>query len=436
MPDPNNKNRASARSLIQHARPVRVSAAALRFTHTFGLGGMSLVLFLLLLGTGLLMIFVYEPSPEGAYNSILFMQDETLFGRLIRGAHHWSANLLIAVAALHMLRVFLTGAFHGRRRSNWLIGLGMLFLILVSGFTGYLLPWDQISYWAITICTEMLAYLPFVGPTLQRLVIGGTEIGAATILNFYALHTVVAPLGLILLMTWHFWRVRLAGGVVVPSDAEKSAALGVNYVPFRPDLIEREKAVTLILIACVIVIAILFGAPLDQPANPGLSPNPVKAPWYFAGLQELLLHFHPLFAVFVIPLAATLALVGVSYLRLDENLPGNWFLTPKGRRMAAVAAVTAVLAMTALVLLDEFVIGPGGWLPGFAPVIGDGLVPSTVLMVGVIAFYMSLKRYFAASVNEMVQALFVLFVVSFAVLSVVGVWFRGAGMALMWPWQI
>ena len=429
MPEQNNNNRASARSLIQHARPVRVSAAALRFTHTFGLGGMSLVLFLLLLGTGLLMIFVYEPSPEGAYKSILFMQDETLFGRLIRGAHHWSANLLIAVAALHMLRVFLTGAFHGRRRSNWLIGLGMLFLILVSGFTGYLLPWDQISYWAVTICTEMLGYVPVAGPTLQRLVIGGTEIGAATILNFYALHTVVAPLGLILLMTWHFWRVRLTGGVVVPSG-------GGHYLPYRPDLVEREKAVALILIACVIVITILFGAPLDQPANPGLSPNPVKAPWYFAGLQELLLHFHPLFAVFVIPLAATLALVGVSYLRLDENLPGNWFLTLKGRRMATVAAVTAVLATTVLVLLDEFVVGPGGWLPGFAPVIGDGLLPSTVLVVGVIAFYMSLTKYFAASLNENVQALFVLFAVSFAVLTVIGVWFRGAGMALMWPWQI
>ena len=113
MPDNNDNNRASARSLLQPARPVRVPAAALRFTHTFGRGGMALGLFLILLGTGLLMIFVYEPTPEGAYKSILFMQDETLFGRLIRGAHHWGANLLIAVAVLHLFRVFLTGAFQG-----------------------------------------------------------------------------------------------------------------------------------------------------------------------------------------------------------------------------------------------------------------------------------------------------------------------------------
>lgn len=436
MPDDNNKNRASARSLIQHARPVRVSSAALRFTHTFGLGGMSLVLFLILLSTGLLMIFVYEPTPEDAYKSILFMQDETLFGRLIRGAHHWGANLLIAVAALHLFRVFLTGAYHGPRRSNWLIGLGMLVLILVSGFTGYLLPWDQVSYWAITVCTEMLGYVPVVGQALQRLVIGGTDIGAATILNFYALHTVVVPLFLIVLMTWHFWRVRLAGGVVVPKDSNDAVRLGRNYVPYRPDLVEREKALALVLIAFVIVIAIFFGAPLSEPANPGLSPNPVKAPWYFVGLQELLLHVHPLFAVLVIPGTLTLALIGVAYLRLDDSLTGTWFLSAKGRRMSALAAVTAVVFATAWVLVDEFIVGPGGWLPGSAPMISDGLLPFAVLTTGVIAFYMILKRYFVASVNETVQAMFVLFAVSFAVFTVAGIWFRGAGMALMWPWQI
>jgi quinol-cytochrome oxidoreductase complex cytochrome b subunit len=435
MPDNNNNNRASARSLVQHARPVRVPEAALRFTHTFGLGGMALVLFLVLLGTGLLMIFVYEPTPEGAYKSILYMQDETLFGRLIRGAHHWGANLLIAVAALHLFRVFLTGAFQGVRRSTWLIGLGMMVLILVSGFTGYLLPWDQVSYWAITVCTEMLAYVPVVGQALQRLVVGGTEVGAATILNFYALHTVVVPLVLIVLMTWHFWRVRLAGGVIVPSDPENGVARD-GYVPYRPNLIEREKAVALIVVAFIVVIAIVFGAPLDLPANPGTSPNPVKAPWYFVGLQELLLHVHPLFAVLVIPSTLILALIGVAYLPYNGSSTGRWFLSAKGRRMSAVAAATAVVFTTAWILVDEWVVDPGGWLPGSAPVVSDGLLPFAALLSGVITFYMSLKKYFSATVSETVQAIFVLFAVSFTVLPVTGVWFRGAGMALMWPWQI
>jgi quinol-cytochrome oxidoreductase complex cytochrome b subunit len=178
---------------------------------------MSLVLFLMLISTGLLMIFVYEPSPERAYESILYMQQEILFGRLIRSVHYWSANLLIAVAALHMLRVFL-------------IGLSLLVLILLFGFTGYLLPWDQISYWAITICTEMLGYMPGIGQTLQRVMIGGAEIGFATVINFYALHTIVVPLLLVGLMTWHFWRVRLAGGVVVPRDPEDDPNVATDYV--------------------------------------------------------------------------------------------------------------------------------------------------------------------------------------------------------------
>ena len=423
-------------SLILHVRPAHVAVKTLRYTHTFGLGGMSLVLFMMLISTGLLMIFVYEPSPERAYESILYMQQEILFGRLIRSVHYWSANLLIAVAALHMLRVFLTGAFHAPRQSNWIIGLSLLVLILLSGFTGYLLPWDQLSYWAITICTEMLGYMPGIGQTLQRVILGGAEVGSATVINFYALHTIVVPLLLVGLMTWHFWRVRLAGGVVVPRDPENDPNVATDYVPFVPNLLLREIAVGLMLIAFVLLVAILFEAPLGEPANPGVSPNPAKAPWYFLGLQELLLHFHPVFAVFVIPLVVAVAMVGVAYLRYDSDLSGNWFLTPKGRRMAIVAAGVALLLTPLWILMDEFVVGPGGWLPGAAPIISNGLLPSGALAAGAVAFYMLLKKHFSASKNEAVQTLFVLFVVGFAVLTVTGVWFRGAGMALVWPWQM
>jgi len=426
----------ASNSLILHMRPVRVAASALRYTHTFGLGGISLVLFLMLVSTGVLMIFVYEPSPERAYQSIVFMQQEILFGRLIRGMHYWSANLLIAAAMLHLLRVFLTGAFHGPRQSNWIIGLCLLFLILLSGFTGYLLPWDQLSYWAITICTEMLGYMPGIGQAMQRVILGGTEIGSATLINFHALHTIVVPLLLAILMTWHFWRVRLAGGVVIPRGPGDEPRAGMDYVPFAPNLLQREIAVTLILVAFVVVIAIVFGAPLGELANPGVSPNPAKAPWYFLGFQELLQHFHPVFAVFIIPLTVAVAVFRVAYLRYDADLSGNWFLSPKGRRMAAVAAAVALLLMPLWILVNEFVVGPDGWLPGAGPIISNGLLPFSVLAAGVVAFYMLLRKYFSASKNEVVQAMFVLFAVGFAVLTVTGVWFRGAGMALVWPWQM
>jgi quinol-cytochrome oxidoreductase complex cytochrome b subunit len=419
----NNYEQSIRGSLILHLRPVVVPARAIRFTHTFGLGGMSLVLVLLLMFTGVLMMFTYEPAAERAWQSVVSFQQDYLFGSLIRGIHHWSANLLMVVALLHLLRVFLTGAFHGRRRSNWLIGLGILFFILLSGFTGYLLPWDQTAYWAVTICTEMLGQVPGIGTALQRAVIGGGEIGSATIINFYALHVAVTPLALLFLMSWHFWRIRMAGGVVLPSVAIDNPRVAFRTVPLMPDLLLREVAVALMLIAVVIVAAVFFAAPLGDAANPGVSPNPAKAPWYFLGFQELLIHFDAIFAVLVIPLLVATALILVPFLPYDADLSGDWFLTPKGRRMALVAAVTALVSVPLWVLFDA------------SAVSSNGLIPFLILLAALTGFYLLIRKYFAATRNEAVQSLFVLLFVSFTLLTVTGVFFRGAGMALMWPWQ-
>jgi len=409
-----------AHTMILHLRPIRVPARTIRYTHTFGLGGMSLVLVLLLMATGVLMMFVYEPSPERAHASILSMQDEVLFGRLVRGVHYWSANLLIVVTLLHLLRVFLTGAFHGARQFNWIIGLGLLLCVLAAAFTGYLLPWDQTSYWAITICTEMVAYAPFVGDALQRLMRGGAEIGAATMISFYAVHTTVVPASLIVLMAWHFWRVRKAGGVVLPRDPQGDTARvalpqdsqgdagGValpqdsqgdvgsrpERVLFLPNLLLRETVVALALVAVVLQLAIFFGAPLGAAANPGMSPNPAKAPWYFLGFQELLLHFHPLFSVFVIPLLAAAALAYVAYARYDADLQGDWFLSDKGKRMAWIAVATALVLTPLWAVLDDRGYAFRGLLPGLPPAVGDGLLPFSALLGGVVAFYVLIKRRF------------------------------------------
>jgi quinol-cytochrome oxidoreductase complex cytochrome b subunit len=422
-------------SLILHARPVSVPAASIRFTHTFGLGGISLVLVGLLFFSGLLMMFAYEPSPQRAYLSIVAMQDEILFGRLVRGMHYWAANLLVAVVALHMLRVFLTGGFHGARRVNWLVGLGLLLLVLGSAFTGYLLPWDQISYWAVTICAAMLGHVPLIGPGLQRLLLGGAEIGPATMINFYAVHITLVPALLAGLMIWHFWHVRRAGGVVTPAVNPGKSQHG-DMVAFNPHLLQREATIAAVVVALVLVLAIFAGAPLGEPANPGLSPNPAKAPWYFLGFQELLLHFHALFAVFVIPLLLLFLLVLVAFPEYPEQHPGGWFLSARGRRMAILAAAGGILFMPAFVLVDEFLVGPGGWLPVSSPVIGNGLVPFSVMVSFTWGFSHLLKRLFVASREEAVQTLFVFLVMGFLLLTVIGIWFRGPGMALVWPWQM
>jgi quinol-cytochrome oxidoreductase complex cytochrome b subunit len=421
-------------NFVLHFRPVRVPAKTLSYTHTFGLGGMSLVLVLLLILTGVLLMFGYEPSPEGAYASVLGLERDVLFGRLVRSVHHWSANFLIAVVVLHLLRTYLTGAYHPPRQFNWVLGLGLLLCVLASNFTGYLLPWDQLSYWAVTISTGMIGYVPLAGEWLQRVVRGGPEISRATLITFYTLHTTIVPVTIVMLMGFHFWRVRKAKGVVVPRAPGEPIEETPDKVLGLPYLLLREFVVALILVAFVMVFAALVAAPLGEAANPGMSPNPAKSPWYFLGIQELLLHFHPVFAVVLLPLCALLALLMIPYLRYDKDTSGVWFASLEGRRLALWAALLAAVLTPLWIVLDEFVIDFGGWLSGVPAALSEGVLPVVVLGGVLAGLYLLARRRIGATRNEAIQAVFVFFFVAFAALTVTGVWFRGPGMALVWPW--
>jgi quinol-cytochrome oxidoreductase complex cytochrome b subunit len=407
----------------------------LPFTHTFGLGGMSAVLVLTLILSGVLLMFAYEPTPDRAYGSILRLEQEIRFGGFVRGIHHWSANFLIIVVFLHTLRTFFTGAFHGVRQFNWVIGVALLLGVVAANFTGYLLPWDQLSYWAITIVTGMLGYVPVAGEWLQQAARAGTEIGASTLILFYTLHTTVLPVLLVALMAFHFWRVRKARGVVVPYAYGEEPEEKPATTLFVPDLLVREFSVALTLTAIVMVTALLFAAGLGAPANPGMSPNPAKAPWYFMGLQELLLHFHPLFAVVVLPLAGLVALVAIPYLNYGLEQEGPWFLSPRGRQTAAIAAGLALVVTVLWVLLDEFVFDFGNWVPAIPGVVSEGLIPVTIGLLFLAVLLRWLRRSAGATKNEVVQAAFSALVTAFLVLTATGIWFRGAGMALVWPWN-
>jgi quinol-cytochrome oxidoreductase complex cytochrome b subunit len=421
-----DRARVTLNTALLHLRPVRLPTATLRWTHTLGLGGSSLVLFTLLVASGALMLLLYQPAAGAAHESVTYLEEQVLFGPLVRGVHFWSANLLILVMLAHAARVFLTGGYHGPRQFNWVIGCGLLLLVLAASFTGYLLPWDQLSYWAVTISTGMLQYVPGVGPALAGVLRGGPELGTDTLVIFYALHTTVVPTCLVVLMAFHFWRVRKAGGVVVPPPRVDDAEHRPDRVLFLPHLLGREAAQAAVLLALVLWLASLFGAPLGPPANPGMSPNPAKAPWYFTGFQELLVHFHPLLAVLVIPLAGLLAALLLPYLTADDEPAGAWFLSARGRRLAGIAAASAATLTPFLVALDE-VLGAGGadapgWLLG-------GLVPLAVLVAGVWSGVRFARTRLGATTNEAVQALVVLLAVAFAVLTLIGVHFRGAA----WP---
>jgi quinol-cytochrome oxidoreductase complex cytochrome b subunit len=442
--------------LLLHFRPTRLREPTLRYTHTFGLGGMSLVLVLLLAATGVLLMFVYEPTPGTAYRSIETLQAQVLFGKLVRNVHHWSANLLVVIAFLHLLRVYFTGAYHGERRFNWVLGSALLLVVLASNFTGYLLPWDQLSYWAITISTGMLGYVPGIGSWLQTAARGGPEIGSATMIDFYTFHTTLFPVLLILLLSFHFWRVRKAKGVVLPRpldettaapdrdeeaderDSESSRAGDdkPRVVMALPHLLMRELAVGLMLVAAVLLFSVFVDAPLGAEANPGMSPNPAKAPWYFMGFQELLLHFDPLFAVVLLPLATVIALGFLPYMRYRSPAEGVWFISHTGRRMGLIAAVAALVATPIWLLLDEHLLNGSSLLSNLPPVVGHGLLPVTVLAGIITAFVLVLRKRLGASADETIQTSFIFLTTVFLVLTVTGIWFRGEGMALVWPWEI
>jgi quinol-cytochrome oxidoreductase complex cytochrome b subunit len=430
--DPEPRRFSPLRMLVLHFRPRRVPEKTLRFTLTWGLGGMAAVLVCLQLFTGILLKFAYAPVPTQAYASLAHLQENFLFGQLVRSIHFWSANLLVVVVCLHGLRVFFTGGFHPPRRLNWVVGLSLLILVLASNLTGYLLPWDQLAYWATIICISMLEYIPVIGGRMQQIVLAGPQIGPATLRNFFAMHTAVFPVMIVMLMAFHFWRVRKAGGLVIPRSPAEASDDKPVLVPTYPNLLLREAALALATLAGVLILSLLCDAPLGQPANPGLSPNPTKAPWYFAGVQELLMHFNPGFALLIAAIL-TIAAFCLPYINYNNAPAGIWFVSVNGRRTARASAVAASVFLPLIILLDEYAVHIPAMPPGLPQAFSHGIVPIFLFIAVVICFYALIVRKFHASRLESVQAVFVFLAVGWVILTATCVIFRGEGMNLRWP---
>lgn len=421
-------------NLVLHLHPPTVPERALRFPQTLGLGGASLVVTGLLIVTGVLLLFVYEPSAEAAYDSVASLRWDVPFGQFIRNLHRWSGNAAVVLVFLHLLRVYFTGGHAGPRAKNWIVGLLLLLLVVFSNFTGYLLPWDQLAYWAVTIGTSMLDYVPAAGPLLQQLLRGGDEVGPRTLTVFFVLHIVLMPVALALLLPAHFWLVRKAGGVVVPPNKDDAAES--RRLPVRPHLTTREATASLVVVAAMLVLALAMNAPLEEPANPGLSPNPAKAPWYFMGVQELLVHLHPFFAVVVVPLAAAIVLLRLPALDAATVGAGTWFRSAAGQWTTAMGAAAGAVATIAGVLADDLIVDAARWFPGVPAWIGAGLVPVAAYIVLAQGLRQWLVRSGRATREEAVQALVAAGVSALLVLTAIGALFRGEGMALTWPWRI
>ena len=323
---PREASDAIVRNMWLHAFPAHATRKALSFRASGWLGTACAAFFGITGVTGGVLLFLYVPSVERAYGSVKDIEHVVAHGAWLRGTHRAAAHLMVIAVVLHLVRVFLTGAYKkegapgANRPLNWAVGLMLLLLTLGLSFTGYLLPWDQLAYWAVQVGTSIAASVPLLGETIREALLGGTTIGQPTLLRFYVLHCFVLPALMTVLVAWHMWRIRKDGGLAVSdrvtddavarakkeppvpgrtyailgatrggtvSSVAPSILLARESVASVPNAIRRAFAVSLVCLFLTSAIGLLFPAPLEQAADPTRTPNPAKAPWYFLWLQEL-----------------------------------------------------------------------------------------------------------------------------------------------------
>jgi quinol-cytochrome oxidoreductase complex cytochrome b subunit len=369
-----------------HLHPVKVKRHALKFNYTFGLGGLSLLLFIIEAVTGAFLMFYYVPSVERAFFDMKDLRFAVYFGVLMRNMHRWAAHAMVAVVFLHMCRVFYTAAYKTPREFNWVLGVFLLVLTLAFSYTGYLLPWDQLAFWGVTVGTNIAGSVPLIGKEIKFLLLGGNITGQNALLRFYVLHCFALPMIVVIMMGIHFWRIRKDGGIsgpqhetagepssgkVFPSDPEKKYALMsvmkgksplVDKEPEDtestfPHLVSKELTFTILSLVFLLIVSYFFNAPLEEMANPEKTPSPAKAPWYFLWIQEMISWASPFWSGVVIPGLVLFALVVLPYLDRDPRGVGVWF-APERKKIVTIFTI-AVIIIVLLILIGEYCRGPG-----------------------------------------------------------------------------
>lgn len=462
-------------NVFLHLHSVRTHRWTLRWATTAGLGIATTAAFGITVVTGVLLMFYYKPYPDAAYDSIKDIHFVVPTGRFIRNIHRWAANVMVVAVLLHAARVFYTAGYRKPREFNWLIGMGLLVTTLALSFTGYLLPWDQLAYWAITIganiaqspreVTDALGITEWFDPGgFQRLLLLGSDtVGEEALIRFYLLHIMILPLVLVALMAVHFWRVRKDGGIVRPADADnrlgpppgdtypvfteapaktfqlaaivrgKTAAVGrapEGTIPSMPHLFYAELAVLMLTTLICVGLALISDAPLKELANPAVPENPAKAPWYFLGLQEMV-SFSAFMGGIGIPTIVCLGLALIPYLDREQAETGEWFGGPGGWRLVAKSTLIGLGAP----LLIEFVAIQFGWIREWFPHAPQLLItvvnPGTVLTLVYGLYSVWLVRRFN-STRAGALGLFTCFLCGFIVMTVIGTYFRGPNWAFYW----
>jgi cytochrome b-561 len=295
--DRTEAGKAVTRNFWLHWFPPRATKASLAWSYSFWLGTISTFLFLILVVTGVILMFLYVPSVERAYQSIKDLEHAVSFGWLLRNMHRWSAHMMVAAVFLHMVRVFYTGAYKNgmshmaKREINWVVGMILLILTLLLSFSGYLLPWDQLAIWAVTVGTQIALSIPVIGDEIYYVLAGGTRLDQNALIRFYTLHVIFLPLLLLVLFSYHMWRVRKDEGLAAVEQfniaRKKGEVVQPEMVFSSPWVVRRIVLVFMGTFAWVLFLSVFLDSPLEEPASLEWTPNPAKAPWYFLWLQEL-----------------------------------------------------------------------------------------------------------------------------------------------------
>lgn len=340
-------------SFIYHLHPPSIPAAQARWRYTLGAGGLAVFLMLVLAVTGLLEMFYYIPTPEQAPVSVESIHFFVPLGALVRNLHFWSAQALVAVAALHMLRVIFTGAYAKPRRFNFLLGLGLFVLALLLDFTGYVLRWDEGIRWALTAGTNLLTSIPWIGPSLFEFAVGSSVIGPSTLVRFYTWHIYALSAIAGFVLVWHLFRVRRDGGIAAPPPTLQETPARIT----RFDLVRREVLGMFIAGILLTLVSTFLPAPLGAPirGTPTLETD-TRAPWFFLWVQQLLKWGDPFLLGVLVPLAVVIVLGLIPYLLpapAREEL-GRWF--PRRGRIAQILVaviILVILSLTALAALTS-----------------------------------------------------------------------------------
>ena len=252
-----------------------------RWTIFYYTGGVCLFLFLVQIATGILLLMYYRVGAESSYESVRFISSQVEFGWLMRSVHSWSGNLLVLFALAHMFSIFVMRSYRSPRELSWVTGCVLLGLMMAFGFSGYLLPWNELSYFATKVGTDMVGQLPVVGGWLLKLVRGGEDVTGATLSRFFGLHVAILPAAATCLIGLHLIFVQVQG----MSHGEDAK----SHMPFFPNFVLRDVALWLVVLNVICVLAVFFPWELGRKADALASaPAGIKPEWYFLSQYQLL----------------------------------------------------------------------------------------------------------------------------------------------------